>query len=299
MTLEQLRIFVAVADSLHVTRAAQSLNITQSAASASIAALETRHGMRLFHRIGRRIELTEAGRSFLPEAKAVLARAAQAELVLTELSGLQRGSLTLHASQTIANYWLPPQLHAFRQLYPGIAINLTIANTTEVGDAVGAGAADLGFIEGDLENPLLAQIPVPGDRLLLVVGRQHPWAAGEAVSPADLMQAAWVLREPGSGTRQNFELGLRRLGIDPAAINVTLELPSNEAVRNAVEAGAGATVLSSLVVADSLLAGRLRAIDLPFPERHFIILRHGDRYISKAEDALLRLVRGDNGLTGR
>jgi len=76
MTLEQLRIFVAVADSLHVTRAAQSLNITQSAASASIAALETRHGMRLFHRIGRRIELTEAGRSFLPEAKAVLARAA-------------------------------------------------------------------------------------------------------------------------------------------------------------------------------------------------------------------------------
>lgn len=299
MTLEQLRIFVAVADSLHVTRAAQGLNITQSAASASIAALESRHGMRLFHRIGRRIELTEAGRSFLPEAKAVLARAAQAELVLTELSGLQRGSLTLHASQTIANYWLPPRLHAFRQLYPGIALNLTIANTTEVGDAVGAGAADLGFIEGDLENPLLAQIPVPGDRLLLVVGPQHPWASAQAVTPADLKQAAWVLREKGSGTRQNFELGLRQHGVDPTGITVAFELPSNEAVRNAVEAGAGATVLSSLVVADSLFAGRLRVIDLPFPQRHFIILRHGDRYISKAEDALLRLVRGDSGLPGR
>src|SRR3546814_10422174 len=108
--------------------------------------------MRLFHRIGRRIELTEAGRSFLPEAKAVLARAAQAELALTELSGLQRGSLTLHASQTIANYWLPPQLHAFRKLYPGIALNLTIANTTEVGDAVGAGAAEPGFIEGNQDG---------------------------------------------------------------------------------------------------------------------------------------------------
>jgi len=299
MTLEQLRIFVAVADCLHVTRAAQSLNITQSAASASIAALESRHGMRLFHRIGRRIELTEAGRSFLPEAKAVLARAAQAELALTELSGLQRGSLTLHASQTIANYWLPPQLHAFRSQYPGIALHLVIGNTTDVGRAVGEGEADLGFIEGDIDNPLLAQIPIPGDQLVLVVGPQHSWAAAKAVTPADLAQGAWVLREPGSGTRQNFELGLRRLGIDPAAINVALELPSNEAVRNAVEAGSGATVLSNLAVATSLQAGRLRALDVPFPERRFIILRHGDRYISKAEAALLRQVRGEAGTAGR
>jgi DNA-binding transcriptional LysR family regulator len=291
MTLEQLRIFVAVADCLHVTRAAQSLNITQSAASASIAALENRHGMRLFHRIGRRIELTEAGRSFLPEARAVLARAAKAELALTELSGLQRGSLTLHASQTIANYWLPARLHAFRSLYPGIALHLTIANTAEVGDAVGAGEADLGFIEGDIDNPLLAQIPVPGDRLMLVVGAGHPWATAAQVTAADLTQTPWVLRESGSGTRQKFEAGLRALGVDPAAINVTLELPSNEAVRFAVEAGAGATVLSSLAVAAGLRSGNLKAIPLPFPERDFIILRHGDRYFSKAEAALIALVR--------
>ena len=291
MTLEQLRIFVTVADYLHVTKAAQSLNITQSAASASIAALENRHGMRLFHRIGRRIELTEAGRSFLPEAKAVLARAAAAELALAELSGLQRGSLVLHASQTIANYWLPARLHAFRSLYPGIALHLTIANTTEVGDAVGAGEADLGFIEGDIDNPLLAQIPVPGDRLMLVVGARHPWADRKSVTPADLASAAWVLRETGSGTRQKFEDGLRVLGVDPAAIDVTLELPSNEAVRYAVEAGAGATVLSSLAVAAGLRTGSLKTVGPAFPERNFIILRHGDRYFSKAEAAFIALVR--------
>src|SRR3546814_9759202 len=89
-----------------------------------------------------------------------------------------------------------------------------------------AGAADLGFIEGDLENPLLAQIPVPGDRLLLVVGPRHPWASAQAVTPADLKQAAWVLREKGSGTRQNFELGLRQFGVDPAGINVALDRKS-------------------------------------------------------------------------
>src|ERR1700741_461652 len=91
MTLEQLRIFVAVAERQHVTRAAEALNLTQSSASAAVAALESRHGTRLFHRVGRGIELTEAGRLFLGEAKAVLARAEAAELALAELGGLKRG----------------------------------------------------------------------------------------------------------------------------------------------------------------------------------------------------------------
>lgn len=104
MTLEQLRIFVGVAEREHVTRAAEALNITQSAASGAIAALEARHGVPLFHRVGRGIELTEAGAMFLVEARAVLGRAAHAELALAEYGGLQRGTLKLVASQTIASY---------------------------------------------------------------------------------------------------------------------------------------------------------------------------------------------------
>src|ERR1700756_1164981 len=104
MTLEQLRIFVAVAELQHMTKAARAINITQSAASSAIAALEARYGTKLFHRIGRRIELTEAGRLFLTEARAVLARTSSAEKLLQDLSGLASGSLSLHASQTIANY---------------------------------------------------------------------------------------------------------------------------------------------------------------------------------------------------
>src|SRR5579864_9277660 len=120
MTLEQLRVFVAVAERQHVTRAAEALHIAQSAVSASIAALEERHGVKLFHRVGRGIEMTEAGALFLVEARAVLARAESAELALSELGGLKRGALAVHASQTIASYWLPRHLVRFRRDYPGI-----------------------------------------------------------------------------------------------------------------------------------------------------------------------------------
>src|SRR5918911_4531484 len=287
MTLEQLRVFVAVAEHLHVTRAARALNMTQSAASASIAALETRCGIKLFDRIGRHIELTEAGRIFLNEAKAVLKSTARAELALSELSGLQRGSLLLHGSQTIANYWLPPLLHRFHQSHPRISLEVVIGNTSQVARAVIDGTADLGFVEGEVEDPVLVRMPIPGDTLVLVVGMRHPWAKRTSIESGELVQSSWVLRERGSGTRQVFEEALKSYGVDPGGLDVALELPSNEAVRRAVEAGAGATVISRLVVERSLRARSLYPVPLEFPERSFFILRHSERYRSKAEQAFL------------
>ena len=185
MTLDQLRIFVAVAERLHVTQAAAALNMTQSAASAAIAALENGVRTPLFDRIGRGIALTEAGRLLLPEAKAVLTRLAQAEQALDDLQGLRRGHLSLHASQTIAGYWLPPLMHRFRADWPKVTLSLVIGNTTQVARAVLEGEADLGFVEGDVviqgarmrqDDPFLARIPVATDRMVLVVGAGHPWA---------------------------------------------------------------------------------------------------------------------------
>ena len=141
MTLEQLRIFVAVAEREHVTRAAEALRLTQSAVSAAIAALEAHYGVSLFDRVGRRIELNEEGRTFLGEARAVLARAAAAELALSELSGLKRGTLTVQASQTIASYWLPARLVEFRRAYPSIDVKLSVGNTAQVAKAVADGGS--------------------------------------------------------------------------------------------------------------------------------------------------------------
>jgi DNA-binding transcriptional LysR family regulator len=290
MTLDQLRIFVAVAERQHVTRAARALNLAQSAASHAIAALEARHDTRLFDRVGRRIELTEAGHVFLAEARAVLARAEIAELALSEFGNLTRGTLSVYASQTIASYWLPRHLVAFRRAYPGIQLRLTIDNTVEVAAAVESGAAELGFVEGAVENEHFDSTPVARDQLVVVVGPEHPWVGRARLAPSDLIEAEWVLREPGSGTRSVFEEALAHVGIEPSALRVQLELPSNEAVRAAVEAGLGATAISATVAAPSIEAGLLHQVAFRLPERAFHVLRHHERYRSRAADALLALM---------
>ena len=291
MTLEQLRIFVAVAERQHVTRAAEALHLAQSAVSAAVASLEGRHGAKLFHRVGRGIALTEAGSVFLGEARAVLDRAAAAELALAELGGLHRGTLSVRASQTIASYWLPRHLVAFRQRHPGIHIRLTVGNTAEVAEAVAAGTADLGFVEGAHAGPHLVGQVVAWDQLVVVVAPDHPWAGRGDVSPVELAAGDWVLREPGSGTRSAFESAMADLA-PGCALRVALELPSNEAVRAAVEAGLGATALSASVAAPSLEAGLLAQVRVPLPERAFTAIRHAERCRSQTAEALLGLMRG-------
>ena len=296
MTLEQLRVFVEVAERLHVTRAAAVLNMTQPAASAAIHALETRLGTVLFNRVGRGLELTEAGTVLLPEAKVVLAKVWGAEQALADLNDLLRGRLRLWASQTIAGYWLPPFLYQFHVAHPDVILELHIGNTVQVSRAVVDGTADLGFVEGDVDEPVLAQIPVGVDQLVMVVAKSHELASVKSIEVDHLRRARWVLREKGSGTRQVFEDGLRRLGVDPAELDVVMELPSNEAVRSVVEAGAGATAISRLVVADKLAAGTLVEAPLHCPDRRYIALRHGDRHRGRTESALLGMMRPAPGL---
>lgn len=271
MTLEQLRIFVGVAEREHMTAAARALNVTQSAASAAIAALETRHAVKLFHRVGRGITLTEAGQKFLIEARGVLARAAAAGTMLEELGGLKRGTLRVVASQTIAAYWLPPILAAFHEAYPALSIELAIGNTEHAAASVYDGEADLGIVEGAIDNAGLARWPIGEDRLVLVGSVPFDEVS---IDPNWLRRARWVEREQGSGTRSTFDRHLSVLGVDPATLDVALVLPSNESVRTAVEAGAGVAVLSSLVVAPAIKAGTLHAAPIEFAPRPFYGLRH-------------------------
>lgn len=290
MTLEQLRVFVAVAERQHVTRAAAVLNLAQSAVSAAVATLEARHGAKLFHRVGRGVELTDAGALFLVEARAILARVEAAEQLLSELGDLKRGTLALHASQTIAGYWLPRHLVAFRRKYPGIDIRLTIGNTAQGSAALREGAVDLAFIEGMVEDPMLIKQQVARDQLVIVVGAEHAWSTIDSLEAARLIETDWVLREPGSGTRSTFEAALQGFGVSPGALRLALELPSNEAVRAAVEAGLGATAISASVAAPSLEAGLLHRVRFNLPERAFHVVRHLTRCRNGAADALLSMV---------
>lgn len=290
MTLDQLRIFVAVADLQHMTRAADALNLAQSAVSHAIAALEARHATRLFDRIGRRIRLTEAGAALLIEARAILAQVAHAETVLGEYGSLLRGTLSVQASQTIASYWLPRHLVDFHRAHPQIAIQMTIGNSAQVAAAIETGAADLGFVEDEVAHPLLISQPVARDQLILVVGPDHHWAGKDNLGAKDLMDSDWVLRERGSGTRAMFEAALQALGVAAESLPVALELPANEAVRAAVEAGLGATAISASVAAAGIESGRLRHVPFRLPPREFRVLRQAGRSSSRAADALLATI---------
>jgi DNA-binding transcriptional LysR family regulator len=290
MTLEQLRIFAAVADKQHVTQAARELNLTQSATSAAIAALEGRYGVKLFDRVGRGIVLTHTGRAFLTEARAVLSRARGAEQVLRDLAGLKTGKLVLSASQTVANYWLPSRLQTFQAAYPGIEVDVRIANTEHVATDVRESVADLGFIEGDIDDGALAARRIDGDSLVIVVSPKHPFARQKKLPSDWVKQTAWILREPGSGTRAMFEQALKKRSLRLSDLKVQLELASNEAIRTAVESGLCATAISDLVVDKSVAAKTLVRIESELAKRAFYILRHKERHVSKAEAALLSTI---------
>lgn len=293
MTLDQLRIFVAVATGEHLTRAAADLGLAPSAVSAAIRALEARHGVRLFDRVARRIVLTEVGRGFLDEARAVLARARAAETRLADLAGRVGGVLRIEASQTIATYWLPPRLVTFARAHPDVMLELAIANTTHVARSVRDGVVEIGFVEGAVDGDGLTVKTVARDHLMVVGATSLLAATDIPPGVADLERHAWVLREKGSGTRSEFEAALRRRGIDPGRLDVVLELPSNEAVLAAVVAGGGLTALSTAVAGGCLEAGTLVALDPDLLERPFQLLRHAARQPTRAAEAFVAFLEGE------
>jgi DNA-binding transcriptional LysR family regulator len=294
VTLDQLKIFIAVAEREHITRAASALGLAPPSVSAAVASLEREFGTKLFHRVGRGILVTEGGKLLLDEARALINRADAVKLAMREFTGLSRGRLQIKASQTIASHFLPPRLVDFHQTYPGVALVVSVGNSTEVVNAIISGAVELGFVEDpeeELQDPRLAIEPIARDDLAMVVGANHPWARKEKLKADDLEAGNWVAREDGSGTRAAFIKALDGLGVPYGNLNIAIELPSNEAVLAAVLAGAGAAVLSVRVCADAVKAGTLTHLPVSLTPRAFFAVQHADRYRSRAVSALLEILR--------
>lgn len=264
MTLEQLRIFLAVATHMHFTRAAESLYITQPAVSAAIQNLEGEYGVKLFHRIGRHIEITDAGKLLQVEAQKILDSVALTERGLKELNNLQRGELKLGASLTIGNYWLPEKISQFKRQYPGIFVNCTLGNAEEICEGTATGIFDMGLVTGEIKPSLqcLEQEVVGSDRLQIVVGKSHPWFEQKKITFCELFTTAWVMRESGSGAQQMFEQALQKWGIDSSQFNVILVLSSSEMVKAVVESGVGAAAIPELMVSKEIQLNTLRSIQV-------------------------------------
>lgn len=304
MTVDQLQIFLAVARRLHFTRAADELYLSQASVSTAIQSLERHYKVKLFHRMGRRVELSSAGIVLQAQAHRIIEQVETAERSLLEFNNLQHGELKIGASQTIGNYWLPKFISQFQQDYPGIRVDCTLSNTHEVSSGVVTGFFELGLVEGQVNAsvlPLLSGRTVGSHHLRIVVGPSHPWFMQDSVAVTEISNTAWILREPGSGTRQRFEQVLKQLGVEPSALHMVAEMKSAAMVKSATESGKAATVLSELSIIKELQLDTLRPIQLIGVQNlevlnqfvlPFSLLRHQQRFqspISRAFEQVLVL----------
>lgn len=271
LTLRELEVFVAIAEQHSVTRAARAVALSQSAASQALAQLESAVGVSLFDRVGRGLQLNAHGRAALPRARALLddAQALQDALLGGALS------LRLGASTTIANYLLPEQIARFQLQQAQARVELLVANTTDVVDAVAGCKVDMGFIEGPCHHPDILVEPWQDDTLVVFAAAGHPLAQG-ALSLSQLAQAQWVLRESGSGTRDEVE---RLLLPHVGGFAQVIEMGHSEAIKRAVAAGLGVSCLSLHVVRELLVSGQVVALRAPLPalSRTLYRIHHKDK----------------------
>lgn len=289
ITLRQLNVFVNVARFSNVTKAAQEISLTQSAVSMALTELEKQLGAPLFNRAGRRLLLNDYGQRVLPMAQQILAQAAEIESSFSQTPETLSGQLNIGASTTIANYLVPPVIAAMICAHPNVHVDLFDGNTQQIMDELLAYNIDVGLIEGVCHHALIDCQPWRKDRLRVFCAASHP-LAGKAVCMEDLIEAKWVLREPGSGTRAVFEMAIYGK-IEP--LNVVMELRRGEAIKQAVKTGIGIGCLSEMYLDSELRTGELIEVETPFLElqRDLFILRHKSHYASPLVETFLALCR--------
>lgn len=281
-TLRQLEVFAATARTGSTRAAASRVARSQSAASTALADLEAALGVPLFDRLGRRLLLNEQGRALLPRAVSLLDQSAELQ---GAFAVAMPGPLRMAASLTIGEYLLPDIVARWQAAHPQHAVQLVIANTSEVMAAVAGFEADIGFIEGRKTHADIAVQPWLSDEMVLIAAPGHP-LAGRVASVAELAAAAWVMREPGSGTREAAD---RWLLEHLARVQVAFELGSSEAIKRVVASGAGVGCLSRYTVAEALAAGHLVELRtrLPRAVRSLALVVHRQRRLGEAAQAFI------------
>jgi len=273
-SLRQLEVFLAVAATGSVSRAAERLSLSQSAASSALAELERQFDVQLFDRIGKRLRLSSLGQAVRVEAQATMDQATNLQRTLENRGGI--GPLRVGATLTIGNYLAVPILARFLREYPGTEVELSIANTREIERQVANFEVDVGLVEGEITHPDLQVHPWLDDTLTVFCAPEHPLAKTGLLADEDLLAAPWIVREHGSGTRQSFDRAM--LGLLPGP-KIALVLEHTEAIIAAVKAGLGIGCVSRLAVAESLAHGTVTELLVPTRNfaRKFSFVFHRDK----------------------
>lgn len=277
-TLKQMQVFLAVANHENVSHAAQELAISQSAASTALKELEQRFDLSLFDRVGKRLQLNEQGKALRPRAAALLAQAEELEQSLKSRSEV--GELKVGATLTIGNYLAIGIMADFINEHPSADVKLTVENTAAIATKVKNFELDLGLIEGELVDSQLDVIFWRDDELTLFCAPDHPLASSTRLSDRQLVEADWIVREQGSGTRQAFDRAMAGI---LSELNLRLELQHTEGIKRAVEAGLGIGCLSRLTLQEAFKRGTL--VPLAAPQRNwqrkFYFILHKQKHRSQ------------------
>jgi DNA-binding transcriptional LysR family regulator len=292
MNLHLLRIFHTVGEHSSFSRAAEHLGISQPAVSKALRELEDQLDVVLIERGARLVSLTEAGQVLFDYAAGIFAMEHAALEALQAYSNLERGRLRIGASMTVAAYWLPGYVADFAQAHPGVSLSLISANTQTIAEKLLACEVDIALVEGPVDDERIESRPWRDEPLLLVVPPDSDMAVAGAVSIADLSNATWVVREPGSGTREVVNRWLDELGIQPARL---LEAGSTEAVIQTVASGGGVSIVPRVSSADQIALGKVATLALPGVEltRQLYRLRLPRRPLSPAALAFEAMIATD------
>jgi len=284
ITLRQIEIFLAVSRSMSMSRAAEELNLTQSAVSMAINELEKYMSERLFDRSGKKLFLNGKGRALIPKAVAVYDMAKEIEV------GKWHEAIRISASSTIGNYILPSKLGEYIKEYPETTVSLSVKNTDEVVNEILNFQADIGFIEGPCTSNQIDIKLFAKDRLFVFCAPSSTLANEKHVTVEKLMGYRWILREKGSGTREIVE---KALSDNSVRLNIYMELGHSEAIKNAVLADIGISCLSEVVLENYIASGLLKVVNTKLNPivRNLYIIMHKDKYLSDSLKHFLNFIQ--------
>lgn len=291
-TLRQLEVFLAVARSESVSRAAEELAMSQSAASGALADLERQFEIQLFERVGKRLQLSGLGRSLRARAEALYESARELEHGFANQD--EAAELRVGATMSIGNYLMAPMIASFIARYAGSRIGLEVENTAQIARMVKNYQLDIGLVEGELQDSELEVTRWRPDELCVFCAPNHPFAKKKQLTDEDLKNARWIVRERGSGTRQAFDVAMH--GILPD-LKIELELQHIEGIKSAVKAGLGVGCISRIALEDAFKHKSLVPCAVPTRDfkRYFFFVLRKQQHRSKGLENWLALCRESIG----
>lgn len=277
VSLKQLNVFIAITQHRTLSSASESLFLSKAAVSLSLSELEKQLGHTLFDRVNNRLVINQQGKRLLPLADEIINRANNIHQLFSSDNELI-GELHIGASNTIGNQVAPYLLSQFRDATKHLNQTLIIANTEQIGQKLIDFELDVGLIEGELKETSLTATPWFSDNMVLIASSKHPLAMRKKLTLSDLENSQWVLREPGSGTREYFT---KHLAAHLNYWEESFELNTTEAIINATSANLGFACLSQLSVQSALKDGRVVCLDFPLTiQRDYSLIVHNEKYQS-------------------